>query len=353
MPPAVLIASDSTALAYPASMSAITRNSVPADTEHSLLAEYTASRSLDDIIPKLARDERAMRRIESVVQQKPTTHELILGDSRSATKLKPGSVHLVVTSPPYWTLKRYNEGDDQLGHVTDYDDFIAGLDEVWKNCFDALVPGGRLVVNVGDVCLSRKKNNGRHTVVPLHATIQEHCKAIGYDNLAPIIWHKISNANYEVGGGGGFLGKPYEPNAVIKNDIEFVLMQRKPGGYRSPTRSERFMSIVSAVDYQTWFRQIWSDITGASTTKHPAPFPVTLAERLVRMFSFVGDTVLDPFMGTATTNFAAARWGRNSIGVEVDPAYYMMARKRMAAFSTELYSSASVSARESGGPRDV
>ena len=97
----------------------------------------------------------------------------------------------------------------------------------------------------GDVCLSRRKNNGRHTVVPLHASIQEHCRRIGYDNLAPIIWHKIANAVYEVdNGGGGFLGKPYEPNAVIKNDIEFILMQRKPGGYRSPSIATRILSVI-------------------------------------------------------------------------------------------------------------
>jgi len=327
-------------------MSVIARNAASDDLEQSLLDEYAAAGSLDNIIPRLARDERAMRRIEAVVQHRHTSHDLILGDSRSAAELGPGSVHLVVTSPPYWTLKRYNEGEDQLGHVVEYDEFIAGLDKVWKHCYDALVPGGRLVVNVGDVCLSRRKNNGRHTVVPLHATIQEHCKRIGFDNLSPIIWHKISNANYEVeGGAGGFLGKPYEPNAVIKNDIEFILMQRKPGGYRSPTSIERFLSIVPADMYQIWFRQIWSDIRGASTSKHPAPFPEELAVRLIRMFSFVGDTVLDPFMGTATTNYAAARWGRNSIGIEVDPAYYIAARKRMAMFSTELYGSTAVSAR--------
>jgi modification methylase len=331
-------------------MSAITRNGVPTDTTESLLGEYAAVGNLDNIIPRLARDTRAMRRIESVVQLLNTSHDLVLGDSRTAN-LEPGSVHLVVTSPPYWNLKRYNDGEDQLGHVDKYDEFIASIDKVWKHCYDALVPGGRLVINVGDVCLSRRKNNGRHTVVPLHATIQEHCKRIGFDNLAPIIWHKISNANYEVEGGGGFLGKPYEPNAVIKNDIEFVLMQRKPGGYRSPTREERFLSIVPADLYQVWFRQIWSDITGASTAKHPAPFPEVLAERLIRMFSFVGDTVLDPFMGTATTNYVAARWGRNSIGIEVDPAYYMAARKRMATFDTELYSSAAVTASSSGGAR--
>lgn len=256
-----------------------------------------------------------------------------------------------MTSPPYWTLKRYNEHDDQLGHIADYDEVIAALDEVWRNCFRALVPGGRLVINVGDVCLSRRKNNGRHTVVPLHATIQERCKAAGFDNLAPIIWHKIANASYEAQGAGGFLGKPYEPNAVIKNDFEFVLMRRKPGGYRSPGKPERLLSIISAENYQTWFRQVWSDLRGTSTPNHPAPYPLEFAERLVRMFSFVGDTVLDPFMGTETTNLACARWGRNGIGIELDSKYFEIARKRIAAHGSDLYHSAKVTARVHGNDR--
>jgi modification methylase len=307
-----------------------------------LLNEVATQGNLDTLIPTLACNRKAISRIESLVQRLPTTHKLILGDARAATALPEQSVHLVVTSPPYWTLKRYNEIPHQLGHVADYEAFVGELDEVWKNCFRALVPGGRLVINVGDVCLSRRKNGGRHTVVPLHATLQERCKAIGFDNLATIIWHKISNANYEVSGGGGFLGKPYEPNAVIKNDIEFVLMQRKPGGYRSPGKRERVLSIISEENYQRWFRQIWSDLRGASTSKHPAPYPVEFAERLIRMFSFVGDTVLDPFMGTGTTNLACAIWGRNSIGIELDRAYFDQARRRVAAHGADLYVSSTV-----------
>ncbi len=243
------------------------------DDERGLLDDLLALGKLDDVIPKLARDRAAIRKIEATVRRLSTSHDLILGDSRDASALPERSVQLVVTSPPYWTLKRYNEHESQLGHVAGYDDFIAALDGVWKNCFRALVPGGRLIINVGDVCLSRRSNNGRHTVVPLHATIQDHCKALGFDNLAPIIWHKIANANYEVSGGGGFLGKPYEPNAVIKNDIEFILMQRKPGGYRSPSARERMLSIISADNYQTWFRQIWSDLPGTSSRHHPAALP--------------------------------------------------------------------------------
>jgi DNA modification methylase len=314
------------------------------DEELALISELSSRGNLDELIPQIAREIRTIGRIESVVRRRHTSHELILDDSRAASHLPENSIQLVVTSPPYWTLKRYNESDDQIGHVVDYDEFIESLDAVWRHCYRALVPGGRLIVNVGDVCLSRRKNNGRHTVVPLHATIQEHCKQIGFDNLAPIIWHKIANANYEAGG-GGFLGKPYEPNAVIKNDIEFVLMQRKPGGYRSPSKPERLLSIISAENYQTWFRQIWSDMPGASTAKHPAPYPIEFAERLVRMFSFVGDTVLDPFMGTGSTNIACARWGRNSMGIEVDPKYFEMARHRIADQGADLYTGLSINSR--------
>lgn len=281
-------------------------------------------------LPRLAKDARAMAAIESAISSFPTTHDLYRHDSRQITFLPPNSVHLVVTSPPYWTLKDYREHPDQMGYIEGYDDFLNELDRVWRACFNALVPGGRLVCVVGDVCLSRKKNNGEHTVVPLHASIQEHCRLIGFSNLAPIIWHKIANAAYEAeGNGGGFLGKPYEPNAVIKNDIEFLLMERKPGGYRSPSVATRILSLISGERHKMWFQQIWSGVTGASTRQHPAPYPLELAERLVRMFSFVGDTVLDPFMGTGTTTVAAAKWGRNSIGVEVDPTYFEMASARI------------------------
>jgi len=283
-----------------------------------------------ELIPAIAKDGKLLSKIEEAIKSIVTRHDLHLGDARQASFLEPNSVHLVLTSPPYWTLKRYADDEGQLGHVSDYDDFHDALDEVWRHCFRALVPGGRLVCVVGDVCLSRRKNNGVHTVIPLHATIQERCRAIGFSNLAPIIWNKIANAVYEAeGNGGGFLGKPYEPNAVIKNDIEFILMLRKPGGYRQPTEAERLLSVVPGDRYKTWFNQVWSGLTGASTKQHPAPFPLELAERLIRMFSFVGDTVFDPFMGTATTNLGSCRWGRNSIGTEISSAYFELAKKRL------------------------
>jgi len=303
-----------------------------------------AVRQLDDpqtAMPRIAKDRKLTAQIESAVREIPTHHDLRLGDARSM-ELEPKSIHLVLCSPPYWTLKEYRRSEGQLGFVADYEDFLGELDKVWQRCFAALVPGGRLICVVGDVCLSRRKNQGRHTVVPLHASIQEHCRGIGFDNLAPIIWHKIANAVYEVENGSSFLGKPYEPNAVVKNDIEFILMQRKPGGYRAPSVATRVLSIIPEDCHREWFQQIWTGLPGASTKDHPAPFPVELVARLIRMFSFVGDTVLDPFMGTASTNIAAAKWGRNSIGVEVDEEYFALAEKRLRHETTGLFSKATI-----------
>lgn len=281
-------------------------------------------------LPRIAKDTRLVAAIEAKLQQLPTQHRLYRRDARTIDFLPPESVHLVVTSPPYWTLKDYNVSEGQMGYIDDYETFLSELSRVWTACFHALVPGGRLICVVGDVCLSRRKNGGEHVVMPLHASIQEHCRRLGFNNLAPIIWHKIANAAYEAtGNGGGFLGKPYEPNSVIKNDIEFILMERKPGGYRSPSVATRILSVIPGELHKAWFQQIWTGVTGASTKTHPAPYPLQLAERLIRMFSFVGDTVLDPFMGTGTTNVAAAKWGRNSIGIEVDPEYFEMASRRL------------------------
>lgn len=302
-----------------------------------ILAQHDNQRA----IPAIAKDAGLVHEIEQAVHRLPTRHQLLGGDGRTMEAIADESVHLIVTSPPYWTLKEYPRRDGQLGHIEDYDDFLGELDKVWRESFRVLAPGGRLVVVVGDVCLSRRQF-GRHVVVPLHAGIQERCRAIGFDNLSPIIWHKIANARFEVENGSSFLGKPYEPNAVIKNDIEYVLFQRRPGGYRQPSLAARILSVIPEGNQRDWFQQIWT-LGGASTRRHPAPYPLALAERLVRMFSFVGDTVLDPFMGTGTTNLAAARWGRHSIGIEVEPAYLEMARRRLeqgAAFQPTLLTAA-------------
>ncbi len=270
-------------------------------------------------------------------QPQVTTHRLIQGDARNVPFIEDESVHLVVTSPPYWTLKRYNENPDQLGHVADYEQFVGELSRVWKEMYRILVPGGRLVCVVGDVCLSRR-NYGRHVVFPLHSDIAVACRKVGFDNLNPIIWHKIANATYEVNNGSKFLGKPYEPNAIIKNDMEFIMMQRKPGGYRQPTEHQRKLSMISKDEYNKWFQQFWN-LSGASTREHPAPFPLELAYRLVRMFSFVEDTVVDPFCGTGTTMVAALKTGRNSVGIEIDPEYCKMTEDRLRKENNDMFCS--------------
>jgi DNA modification methylase len=278
-------------------------------------------------IPSLAKSRPMMKALEEAARQLPTSHRLIHGDSRDLSLIPDQSLHLALTSPSYWTLKEYPENPAQLGHIADYEAFLQELDNVWRHIYRVLVPGGRLIIVVGDVCLPPRQA-GRHIVYPLHASLQEHCRHIGFDNLAPIIWHKIANAKFEVDNGGGFLGKPYEPNAVVKNGIEFILFQRKGGGYRQPTLTTRLLSVIPESLHREWFQPVWT-LNGASTRNHPAPYPLALAERLVRMFYFVGDTVLDPFMGTGTTSEAAARWGRNSVGVEVEPGYFEMSCRRM------------------------
>jgi modification methylase len=275
-----------------------------------------------------------MRRSRRKIME-TTLHRLINGDARDLSFLEDESVHLVITSPPYWNLKRYQENPDQLGHIQDYEAFLAELEKVWRHCLRVLVPGGRLVCVVGDVCVARR-DFGRHLVFPLHADICVICRRLGFDNLNPIVWHKIANACYEVTNGSKFLGKPYEPNAIIKNDMEFILMQRKPGGYRKPTEAQRDASRISKEEFDRWFQQIWN-ITGASTKHHPAPFPLELATRLVRMFSFTGDTVLDPFCGSGTTMVAAMRTGRSSIGVEIEPEYCRMAARYLKAENSDLF----------------
>jgi site-specific DNA-methyltransferase (adenine-specific) len=163
--------------------------------------------------------------------------------------------------------------------------------------------------------------------MPLHADIQVRTRKRGLDCLTPILWHKIANGVTEAEGNGtGFYGKPYQPGAVVKNDIEYILFMRKGGQYRSVGHTQKLLSMLTKEEMQAWFRSFWTDIKGASTRAgHPAPFPVDLAERLIRMFSFAGDTILDPFLGQGSTTVAAIQAGRNSIGNELEPAYYRLA----------------------------
>lgn len=259
-----------------------------------------------------------------------TRHTVHLGDARDLSWIPDGSVDLVVTSPPYWTLKKYEDRTGQLGEIEQYQAFLTELDKVWAGCERVLVEGGRICCVVGDVCIPRKRE-GRHYVMPLHADIQVRARALGLDCLTPILWHKIANGVTEAkGNGAGFYGKPFQPGAVVKNDVEYILFLRKPGEYRKTTMLQKALSLLTKEEMQAWFCSFWTDIKGASTRDgHPAPYPPELAERLIRMFSFAGDTVLDPFLGTGSTTIAAIRAGRNSIGNEIEPKYLKLARDRI------------------------
>ena len=265
----------------------------------------------------------------------PTTHTFHLADARDMSAIADASVHVVVTSPPYGNLKQYPSRPGQLGNIESYDEFLRQLDDVWSECARILVPGGRVCAVVGDVCLSRRRA-GRHHVLPLAADIQVRARKCGLDVLTPIIWLKVANIRLEASRSSRFLGKPYLPGGIIKNDRETIIMLRKPGGYRNPTPLMEDNSRIAKDDYFRWFTPIWSDVTGASTRDHPAPYPIEIPRRLISMYSFVGDTVVDPFSGTGTTAQAAAMTGRNSISFEIDPGYFVESCKRFSKLEGEV-----------------
>src|SRR5438477_8132451 len=258
-----------------------------------------------------------------------TEHRLRLGDARDLSWIPNGSVHLIVTSPPYWTLKTYEKNERQLGEIEDYNAFLGELDRVWRECARVLAPGGRICCVIGDVCIPRRQ--GRHLVMPLHADIMVRARSLGLDALTPILWFKIANGVTEAkGNGSGFYGKPYQPGAIIKNDAEYILFLRKGGEYRSPSPIQKALSMLTKDEMKSWLRSAWFDVRGESTRRgHPAPYAQLLAERLIKLVSFAGDTLPAPFAGTGTTNLAAIATGRNSIGNEIEAAYLKIAEQRL------------------------
>ena len=258
----------------------------------------------------------------------PTKHEVHLADARDLAFLGTESVHLVCTSPPYGSLKEYPDHPGQLGNIASYEKFLDEMDSVWAECLRILVPGGRVACVVGDVCISRRKG-GRHHVLPLSGDLQVRARKLGFDNLTPIRWLKVANIKLEASRSSRFLGKPNLPNGVVKNDIEHILFFRKPGGYRKPTSEMEKRSFITTDDYARWFAPMWTDVTGQLRRDHPAPYPVEVPRRLIRMFSFVGDIVVDPFAGSGTTALAALETGRNSVSVEIEPKYLDLIEERL------------------------
>jgi DNA modification methylase len=227
-----------------------------------------------------------------------TTHVVRCTDARHLDHIAPASVHLIVTSPPYFNIKPYetDAGGRQLARLANYDRFLDELTKCIAEWHRVLVPGGRACCVVGDVLVPRR-TGGRHRILPLPADIMVRARDVGLDVLTPILWFKIGNRTNEAGGGSsGYYGKPYQPGAVIKNDFEHILMLRKPGAYRTTSMLQKALSMLQKDEMDAWQRPFSDDIRGASLRNgHPAPFPPDLAERLVRMFSFSGDIVLDPF----------------------------------------------------------
>lgn len=249
-----------------------------------------------------------------------TRHLVFEADARNMSFIGTESIHLVCTSPPYGSLKTYPDHPGQLGNIASYEKFLDEMDAVWAESMRILVPGGRIACVVGDICISRREG-GRHYVLPLSADLQVRARRLGFDCLTPIRWLKVANIRLEASNSSRFLGKPNLPNGIVKNDLEHILFFRKPGGYRKPTCLMEERSYINTSDYMHWFAPFWSDVTGQIRRDHPAPYPLEIPRRLIRMFSFVGDTVVDPFAGTGTTALAALETGRNSISVEIEPTY--------------------------------
>ncbi len=257
---------------------------------------------------------------------KPTRHTVYIGDVRTTlSALEEACVQLVVTSPPYGSLKDYDH-PEQIGFKHGYEDYLSELEKVWRECLRALEPGCKLVINVGDQFF-RGTEKQKYSVLPIQADTITICRRLGFETLGSIIWKKVSTT--KTSGGGVWMGSIYYPrDGYVTYEHEYILLFRKPGAYRQPSREMKALSKLTKEQRSLWFRGIW-ELTPARQNGHCAMFPYELPERIIRMFSFAGDTVLDPFSGSGTTLQAARDWGRNSIGIELNPAFVPLMRERI------------------------
>lgn len=244
-----------------------------------------------------------------------TTHRLILGDSRNLSRIKDKSVHLIITSPPYWQLKDYGN-DGQIGFHDSYESYINSLNTVWAECYRVLHDGCRLCINIGDQ-FARSVYYGRYKVIPIRTEIIRFCETLGMDYMGAVIWQKQTTMNTT--GGGAVMGSfPYPRNGILKIDYEFILIFKKQGKAPMPTLDQKKLSEMTKEEWNTYFASHWH-FGGAKQDGHIAVFPEELPHRLIKMFSFAGETVFDPFMGSGTTALAAYNLQRNSIGYEINP----------------------------------
>jgi site-specific DNA-methyltransferase (adenine-specific) len=253
----------------------------------------------------------------------PTT--IIIGDSRRMEELKDESVHLIITSPPYWQLKDYGNGS-QIGFNDSYEDYINNLNLVWKECYRVLHRGCRLCVNIGDQ-FARSVYYGRYKVIPIREEIIKFCETIGFDYMGAIIWQKVTTCNTT--GGATIMGSfPYPRNGIIKLDYEFILIFKKLGDPPKVSRDIKEESKLTLKEWNEYFYGHWN-FSGERQDRHLAMFPEELPKRLIKMFSFVGDTVLDPFLGSGTTCLAAKNLGRDSIGYEINQDFLPVIKEKL------------------------
>ncbi len=254
-----------------------------------------------------------------------TTHTIVNGDSRQMNELKDKSVHLIVTSPPYWQLKDYGT-DNQIGFHDDYETYINHLNLTWKECFRVLHDGCRLCINIGDQ-FARSIYYGRYKIIPIHTEIIKFCEIIGFDFMGSIIWQKATTMN--TSGGASIMGSfPHPRNGIVKLDFEYILLFKKPGTAPKPTLAQKENSAMTNEEWNTYFNGHWY-FSGAKQDKHLAMFPEELPNRLIKMFSFPNETVLDPFLGSGTTSLVAKKLNRNSVGYEINPEFIPIIKERI------------------------
>jgi DNA modification methylase len=261
-----------------------------------------------------------------------THHKIINGDSRQMTELPDNSVHLIITSPPYWQLKDYGT-ENQIGFHDSYENYINNLNLVWKECYRTLHNGCRLCVNIGDQ-FARAVYYGRYKVIPIREEIIKFCETIGFDYMGAIIWQKVTTSN-TTGGGVQMGSYPYPRNGILKLDYEFILIFKKLGESPRPTTEQKELSKMTAEEWNTFFAGHWN-FAGARQSGHIAMFPEELPRRLIKMFSFVGETVLDPFLGSGTTALAAKNNDRNSVGYEINPEFIPIIKEKLEVHQKDL-----------------
>ena len=256
-----------------------------------------------------------------------TEHKIVFGDSRSLNKISDKSVQLIITSPPYWQLKDYGT-EDQIGFNDSYEEYINNLNLVWKECNRVLADGCRLCINIGDQ-FARSVYYGRYKVIPIRTEIIRFCESLGMDYMGAIIWQKTTTMN--TSGGGAIMGSfPYPRNGILKMDYEFILLFKKLGNSPKPTKEQKEMSAMTKEEWGQYFSSHWN-FNGVKQMGHIAMFPEELPKRLIKMFSFVGETVFDPFAGSGTTCLAAKNLGRNSIGYEINKEFAPIIHKKLGA----------------------